>query len=506
MKILNRFGLELDKVQLNKTDLSLIRDNLSVYNQQDNTTVYYYFEDDKTIYIPKLSRNIESYVGQVVRSSTIINDSNIKYYNNEDIFASKKMLIEPRNEIQIKTMDFLLNSKSDDKSLFLSPGTGKTAMSIMYFIKKKLKPLIILPDTNLMTQWKDSILEFSNLTEDDIFVFENGANSFKSKSFSKDKLVYICCIKTPASMVSKSTIEELKQFHKNIIEECKIDLKIFDECHLNLNAIFKTTLWFPTKENLFLSGTMNRSSVKENIIHPGIVEPDEAIESTEYEVIPNLLSVWYDSKPTKKNIYYCQDMAQRGLIDYNRYFNTYLLSKKHQAKADVYFAMIENMCDYFINNDKRYDYDNKIIIVGQTIDFLDQLYLCLKDKYRVCRMYSKYKEKPEDENYDIIIGTNKMLTSGFDKKSLNVMISTFMNTSSHNIKQLIGRICRSYKNKPFAQYICLADTAFSAMHKYFEKHKNICENELSEKNALVFIGQMSKYEFPYIEEEKKKEN
>ena len=33
MKILNRFGLELDKVQLNKTDLSLIRDNLSVYNQ-----------------------------------------------------------------------------------------------------------------------------------------------------------------------------------------------------------------------------------------------------------------------------------------------------------------------------------------------------------------------------------------------------------------------------------------------------------------------------------------
>lgn len=505
MNILNRYGLEINKCDFSDDIIHRFKDDLTVFNDKDNIYTHFYYEDKDKLYVPKLSYNMNNSLGLYVKESFIEDSKDIKYYKcNKDLFSEKKMLIEPRNEIQKDTMDFLLNSKSKDKSLFLSPGTGKTAMSIMYFVNKKIKPLIILPDSNLMKQWKDSILEFTNITEDEIFMFENGSNSFKSKNFSNNKLVYICCIKTPASMISKSDNNELLQLHK-IIEDCKIDIKIFDECHLNLNAIFKTTIWLPTIENLFLSGTMNRSSLKENIIHPGIVEPNECIESTEYEVNPDLLAVFFDSKPSKRNVYYCQDMAQRGLIDYNRYFNTYLLSNKHKEKLDVYFQMIENMCDYFIYKDNRNDYKNKIIIVAYTIDFLNCLYEVLKNKYRVCRMYSKYKEKPKDENFDIIIGTNKMLTAGFDKKSLNIMISTFMNTSSHNIKQLIGRVCRSYKNKPFAQYVCLVDTGFSSQIKYFEKHKLICENELSLKEKLQFKYKESKYVFPFIEE-KKKEN
>lgn len=495
MDLKDHYGLMINKNKLSIDQLRHIRNSLTVIDElSDENTCFYYFEDEKYFYLPRLSYNINGLLSYINKDS-IVRDKSIQIYeNNKELFKNKKMLIEPRNEIQIDTMDFLMNSESMDKSLFLSPGTGKTALSIMYLVKKKLKALIILPDTNLINQWKESILEFSNITEDEIYIFKDGSKSINNKECNKNKLVFLACIKTFSSLLSKSSIEECKSY-KEFIERCEIDIKIFDECHLNLNAIFKTTVWLPTYENLYLSGTMNRRLVKENNIHPGIIEPNHVIESVEYEITPQLLCLKYDSRPSHGHVKFCQDMNNRTGFDYNVYFNKYILAAKNVDKKNTYFEMIDNMCNYFINQDNRYDYKNKIIIVGFTIAFLDALYELLSTKYRVCRMYSKYKEKPDHEEFDIIIGTNKMLTAGFDKKSLNIMISTFMNTSSHNVKQLIGRICRSYPNKELVQYVCLVDTGFSMLNKYYRKHKEICENELSQKNQLEFKEKISNFKF-----------
>lgn len=482
-----KYGIELNKNILNKSDIERLKYFFTVKDETDETIEkHFFYEDEHTLYIPHLSYNIEEIKNILNKYNINIRFQTCRY---NSLFDSK-MLIEPRNEIQKSTIEFLKTSASDNKSLFLSPGTGKTALSIMYFINKGLKPLIIVPDMNLVKQWNDSILDFTNLNQNDIFIFEYGSSSFNRKDFSNDKRVYICCIKTLSSMISKiCTTKELKNL-SNYIDNMKIDIKIFDECHLNLHSIYKITTWFPTKENLFLSGTMNRRLFKENLIHPSIVEPNECIESVEYDIIPNLMAVFYNSNPTNGQIKYCQDFNPRSGFDYNKYFNKYLLSKKNEEKSNIYFNIIENMCRHYKESG-----NNKIIIVGYTIDFLEKLYNVLSVNYRVKRMYSKYKEKPEDENFDIIIGTNKMLTAGFDHKSLNVMISTFMNTSKHNVKQLIGRICRSSPNKKYAQYICLVDSGFNMQLKYFKKHSEICRYELSQKEELIFKRIESKFKF-----------
>lgn len=383
--------------------------------------------------------------------------------------------------------------------------THNTAMSIMYFVNKGLKPLIVLPDKNLMRQWEESILQFTDIPEDKIFKFDNGSTSLKKKECNDDKSVFLCCIQTLNSLINNSfESNEYLSLHKEIIDRLKIDIKIIDECHLNLSAINKSNIWLPTKENLYLSGTMNRRLVQENNIHPGIVEPNNVIESTEYEIKPQLMAIFYNSKPLSKNVYYCQDMAVNSGLDYNRYFNNYLLSEKNKEKLKVYLDMIENMCNYYINVDKKENYEHKIVIVAITTKSLDVLYDHLSQKYRVKRMYGKYKEKPENNDFDIIIGTNKMLTAGFDHKYLDVMISLFMNTSAHNIKQLIGRIVRSAPNKESAHYVCLIDSGFSMMLKYYNKHKEICENQISAKYKYEFMTKQSKYVFPYIEDRKNK--
>lgn len=482
-----KYGIEIDKNILDLFEINKIKEFFTVIDDNDETLEkHFFYEDSRYLYIPHISHNVD-FINEIFKKYNISISQNLEYYNSK---FNSKMLIAPRNEIQKNTIDFLDKSMSSNKSLFLSPGTGKTALSIMYFVNKGLKPLIIVPDMNLVKQWYDSILEFTNISKEDVFIFEHGVSSFNKKDFSNTKRVYICCIKTLSSMISKLNITEDLKCLFNYIENMKIDIKIFDECHLNLHSIFKITTWFPTKENLFLSGTMNRRLFKENLIHPSIVEPNECVESVEYDIIPNLMAIFYNSNPNKGQVNYCQDFNPRSGFDYNRYFNRYLMSKKNTNKSEIYLNMIENICNYY-NKDSK----NKIIIVGYTIDFLDKLYSILSTKYRVKRMYSKYKEKPSDENFDIIIGTNKMLTAGFDHKSLNIMISTFMNTSKHNVKQLIGRICRSAPNKEFAQYICLVDSGFNMNLKYFKKHEEICKYELSQKETLNFKKIESKFKF-----------
>ena len=494
--VIQKHGLMLNKKDINSNDFNSITNDLSVYDDESNLLATFYYVDQNYLYIPKLGYNMKNFAGNfILNKCNIIKDDSIKYYeNNKNLFNDIHMKINPRNELQEKACHFLQNSEIDDKSLFLSPGSGKTAMSIMYFVNKKLKPLIITPDKNLMNQWKDSILEFTNITEDQIFCVEDGSNSFSKKHFSNDKLVYICCIKTLLSIINKTNVDELQNL-KSFIEECNIDTKIIDECHLNLNAIFKVTLWYPTKENLYLSATMNRRLLQENFIHPGIVEPDAVIESVEYDVKPKLLALLYNSFPTTGNIRFIQDMAMRGAIDFNRYFNNYLLSSKNADKLKVYLDMIENICFKYIREFKD-GYEHKIIIVAPSVKILEVIYEKLRYNYRIHRMFSKFKEKPNDDNFDIILGTQQQVTAGFDVKSLDVMISISLFTSQHNIKQLLGRILRSYPGKQHGQFISLIDEGFSAYMKYMKKMIGICENEISEEHDLQFTINRSKFIFP----------
>lgn len=496
IEIENSYGLVIPKNKLDSYMFDTIVADLTASDEQTGLTNSFYFIDKENIYIPRLSFHMESETGKFIKNECIIKDSNIlKYHDtNKELFKDIRMKIEPRNEMQINTVKFLMESKKKDKSLFLSPGSGKTAMSIMYFVNNKYKPLILTPDKNLAKQWKDAILEFTNITEDQIFEFENGTASTKRKGFREEKLVYIACVKTFSSMVSKTDIEELRNL-REMIDELKIDIKIIDECHLNLNAIFKTITWFPTIENLYLSATMNRRNIQENVIHPGIVEPIEVVETLEYEVKPKLMAILYDSNPSPGNVRYCQDMALRGAIDLNRYFNNYLLSAKNKDKLDVYLDMIENICFKYIRDSKD-DYKHKVIIVAPSVKLLDVIYEKLASNYRVFRVYSKYKEKPKDNEFDIIIGTQQQVTAGFDVKTLDVMISISMLLSSHNVKQLLGRILRSVPGKKEGTYISLADKGFSAFMVYLRKLSRVCESELSKEHELKFTAVNSKFKFP----------
>lgn len=192
MDLKDHYGLMINKHDLSIDQLRHIRNSLTVIDElSDENTCFYYFEDEKYFYLPRLSYNINGLLSYI-NKDIIVRDKSIQIYeDNKELFKNKKMLIEPRNEIQIDTMNFLMNSESTDKSLFLSPGTGKTALSIMYLVKKKLKALIILPDTNLINQWKESILEFSNITEDDIYIFKDGSKSINNKECNKNKLVFL---------------------------------------------------------------------------------------------------------------------------------------------------------------------------------------------------------------------------------------------------------------------------------------------------------------------------
>ena len=74
--------------------------------------------------------------------------------------------IIPRNELQERSIKTLMGSQAC--ILQLSPGTGKTVISIYVIAELKLKTLVLVHLESLVEQWKNRLLEFTNLNEEDI--------------------------------------------------------------------------------------------------------------------------------------------------------------------------------------------------------------------------------------------------------------------------------------------------------------------------------------------------
>jgi superfamily II DNA or RNA helicase len=123
---------------------------------------------------------------------------------------------------------------------------------------------------------------------------------------------------------------------------------------------------------------------------------------------------------------------------------------------------------------------------------LDLFYEHFSQKYKVLRVYGDPKQRDKvnssTTDFDIIIGTEKLLTAAFDVPILNTVINTVPFVSSHNIEQLKGRVARDFENEEYkktkAYYILLVDRGFREYEEYCHRHLDILE-ELGYKIKVI---------------------
>jgi len=384
-----------------------------------------------------------------------------------------------------------------------APGVGKTAMSITLISRLRAQGLIIVPNEVLQDQWVEAILQFTNLTEDDIGIIQ-GSN-LKANQDAIEKPISIIKIQSLFSQIKRNKFHELLSFYKFK------ELIVYDECHNSgaATSYAKTSSIFLTPFILGLSATPYRVGLNDYLLKTSIGETIYVVEHQ--NLVPDIeihsVFVPFTEAETKR-------LVSLG-ADYTMFLGMFnsMMKSKHQ-----YFEYLADIVNW------NYTQGHNIVVLFSTIALMEKLQneihkrhpsiadkvLLLKGKTKQDAMdlvkearkeimgsYKEYKEeldalvkskelkrkeanqkikarrKEIDEHIeylkehaldlykqkvresDIIISNYNLLSAGFDKSQLsNIIFGGAPRIGKISVIQSIGRITRIHegKQKPLVQY------------------------------------------------------
>lgn len=385
----------------NYPSLAEIFNNINLYETEDN------------IFLPRLFyKNFQNGV-KIFESD----DNEILSYEPTFFKFTGKLRQE-----QIEIVQFILNSYKQNKNqingiIKARPGLGKTVLSTYIAAKLGIKTCIIIDNENLLNQWVEAFLTFTDLKAEEIGLI-------KSKHFIIDKPVIIATVQTLLSKIKTN-------MHKNfkIINDAKIGLVIYDEVHNTSSSskFAKASLLFKTKNVLGLSATPFQIGAAEILMKNTIGEI--IYETKHYELKPIYVLNHYDSGLTGKYTFVLGKITD--YIKRKSFYNSIII------KSKMYLELIVKLVK------QRSSEGHTILILcftkAQVKLFSERLE---KENIKHRRFYGDEKESLDKENENIIIVTYAYAGKGFDFERLSNIILTTNLAGKKSLIQVIGRILR----------------------------------------------------------------
>ena len=279
-------------------------------------------------------------------------------------------------ENQIKLIGPVLDRINSERNVGVikaRPGAGKTVIGVYLAVKTQKRTLIIIDNSNLLEQWKDSILKFTNLEEENI-------GHIQGKIFHvTDKTpIVICMVQTLVSKIKRN----IRQFYLKM-RDAGFDLVLFDECHKSSTGPKYATaaLLLNTKNIIGLSATPFVQSLHKLMLENTIGKT--IVEDKQYELIPKIFFVKYDSGLTEsygRRISYSRDFIRQRAM-----FN------KAIVKSDVYFQVIFELTKTLVADGHR------IIIIAFTKEQVTQISNCLTTNGIQNRQFYSQKREIDKE-------------------------------------------------------------------------------------------------------------
>jgi superfamily II DNA or RNA helicase len=354
-----------------------------------------------------------------------------------DMPLDDKLELRP---MQVAVVEFLTNESCGFRPLALATGMGKTVSSIYAACKLGYPTLISL--ALLIDQWYKSILTFTKISRDDIYVvkgFDALANLWKGIENGFRPKIILFSMRTLSlyAVSNEPPYNELPPYDE-LLRKLAIGVKIVDECHLNFNTNTLIDLYSNVKMNIYLSATYQRSNYQGRKIF-NLVFPEE---------------LKFGEQFVKKytTVYLCAYHLSINPRDLGRFksFKGY-----NHAKYENYLVRYKNVFKYFmdivISNCLYRYYDNykksgqHCLILVQTQQFAcavaDHLLKTRSDTVSVFFAGSKdVYGKEENLESDVIISTIKSCGVGRDIKNLKTCISTVSFSSPPQCTQILGRL------------------------------------------------------------------
>jgi superfamily II DNA or RNA helicase len=376
------------------------------------------FENENYYYFPR-------YIKTYINHPNLINFIDSKFVPSD--VRSFEMLTSPR-DYQIPIIDTVLeyykNNGYISGIIKARPGYGKTFSAIYISCQLNKKTLVVIDIKKIAEQWKDAILEHTNLTENDIGLIKGNIFDVEDKTF---------IITTPQTLSSK-----VKRNFKDaylLFRDIGIDMVIIDEAHKMGNVWASASLLYQTNNVIGLSATPYNEKDKDILIRS--IVGDIMVEYGEYDFHPTIKYVQYNSglgaTYGKRVNWLWNTRFEQGRSVYN-------------SKLTESTAWINTICS-IVKADILPDNNNRMIIICTT----QQQLLFIHDALSVIgidsvKLYSK--ENTIDKNVDrVIVATYKYASHAFDYKELNRLILAIPLMGKKSLIQSIGRIVRSSLNK-----------------------------------------------------------
>ena len=318
-----------------------------------------------------------------------------------------------------------------------APGWGKTYISINIGSQTKGQVLVVVPNNLLASQWKKSILDFTNLKEDDIGMMK-GSDLDKLKRKGIDKKPFnIILIQSLDSQLQRANFQDLLDFYRNT------SIVFYDETHTSgaADGYAKTTGIFSTYNIIGLSATPYKKDKNLFQLYTGIGQI--VYISTHQNLIPNCNMHLLDTPITSKEQRELYDIFQK--TNYN-----FFMSKleDYLFKVDAYFVYIAEWLIY------RYKQGFSSVVLFKTNKMLDKLQLFLDKlkgdlniKVTILTNETAKKNRQELESSDVVLSNYKMFSAGADVPHLSCIFFASMVLSKTTLIQSLGRVTRKHDTK-----------------------------------------------------------
>jgi hypothetical protein len=371
-----------------------------------------------------------------------------------------------KDDRQLEILKFILGedkyfyTKSKSQlAINSTTGSGKTFITVATMCFTGSRTIIITNSIDWLNQWKDRILEYTQLDEKQIYMM-TGSSSIH-KILNRDPLQYQVILASHATIRSYGD-----KYGWNAVDELfkylKCSLKVFDEAHLYFDNMCKIDYHSNTKKTLYLTATPARSSKEENEIYKMYFKNIPSISLFNEETDPhvNYCAMHFNSHPSPMDINKCKN--QYG-FDRNKYVS-YIVNRPNFLKLvtiliDMVFNINGKILIYIGTNAGITTVYNYIINQFPFLNGHVGIYTSAVEKeFKEVNLYNK-----------IILSTTKSCGAASDIKDLRCVINLAEPFRSEVLaRQTLGR-CREDNTL----YIDVVDNGFFFTKKYYEAKKPI---------------------------------
>lgn len=389
----------------------------------------------------------------------------IDYNPDEAEKASYRLRTEPKDDVQRKSISFLLGVEKfsytrneSQLALTLPTGFGKTYVVIAALTFMKTKSLIITHTDNIKEQWKKSLVDMTDIDEKYIFNID-GSNTIK-KMMKLNKLpykVYLVNHRTIQSYAKKHGWESIGELFKKI----QIGVKVYDEAHIEFENILRIDFHTNTKKTFYLTANFERSDYKDNKVFSLCFKNipkygDKTRNEKRKHII--YVPVFFNSKPDIGER--ASMKGVRGWFNRNNY-SDYLISKP------IFFDIIKWLLDFFKEK------DGKILFLVSKIDATEVVYDYIKNTLNMnsVAIYNSHvtpDDKKKALECKIISSIPKSLGTGSDIHGLRCVFMFEPYSSSITANQSSGRL-REFSPTDYTFHVELIDQGFPEIIKMYKR-------------------------------------